>query len=366
MTMREDIPYLCEYAGRTYVRRHGRKIRLLSASGTADFMREYGDALDRLEGRPPGSSASAIAPKGSLGWLAARYFASAPFGRLHPRSQATRRGVIEECLREPPKPDSRSTMAVCPIPQVNAAAIIMLMERKDGLPGAANNRKKYLSAMFRWGVKHLRDHVKANPCRDAEKVAYSTDGYHTWTVEEVRQYLSRHPVGTKAALFLALMLFTGARSEDAITFGRQHTITGALRYIPKKTLYKRRKTVEKQILPALAEILSASPVGDLTYLVNDYGRPFTEKGIGNKMRQWCDQAGLFECTAHGLKKAAATIAADNGATLHELMAMFDWTTPSQAEPYTRQADQKKLAANTAKLITLGTVPPKRVVSRGEN
>jgi integrase len=162
------------------------------------------------------------------------------------------------------------------------------------------------------------------------------------------------------------MLFTGARSEDAITFGRQHTITGALRYIPKKTLYKRRKTVEKQILPALAEILSASPVGDLTYLVNDYGRPFTEKGIGNKMRQWCDQAGLFECTAHGLKKAAATIAADNGATLHELMAMFDWTTPSQAEPYTRQADQKKLAANTAKLITLGTVPPKRVVSRGEN
>jgi integrase len=251
---------------------------------------------------------------------------------------------------------------------VNAAAILMLMERKEseGLPGAANNRKKYLSAMFKWGVKNRRTDVKSNPCRDAEKVRYSTDGFHTWTVQEVTQFLGRHPIGTKAALFMSLMLFTGARSEDVITFGLQHTRSGALRYIPKKTAYRRKRTVEKPILPVLRNILAESPIGDMTFLVTEYGVPFSEKGIGNKMRTWCDEANLPQCTAHGLKKAAATIAAENGATTPQLMAMFDWTTPGQAEPYIRTADQKKLAAHTATLILLPSVPFSEAVSREAN
>ena len=46
------------------------------------------------------------------------------------------------------------------------------------------------------------------------------------------------------------------------------------------------------------------------------------------------------------------------------MAMFDWTTPAQAEVYTRAADQKRLAAHTAQLITLESVPQNARVSRG--
>ena len=62
----------------------------------------------------------------------------------------------------------------------------VLMDRKvkDGKRGAANNRKKYLSAMFSWAVKNR--HMIANPCRDVERASYSTDGFHTWTVDEVR------------------------------------------------------------------------------------------------------------------------------------------------------------------------------------
>jgi hypothetical protein len=40
-----------------------------------------------------------------------------------------------------------------------------------------------------------------------------------------------------------------------------------------------------------------------------------------------------------LKKAAATIAAENGATTRQLMAMFGWTTESMAEVYTRAAEK---------------------------
>jgi Phage integrase family len=83
--------------------------------------------------------------------------------------------------------------------------------------------------------------------------------------------------------------------------------------------------------------------GDLTFLVNDLGRPFTDAGFGNKFRVWCDQAGLKHCTAHGLRKAGATIAATNGATAHQLMAIFGWDTLKMAEAYTRAANQERLA-----------------------
>jgi hypothetical protein len=59
-----------------------------------------------------------------------------------------RRGVIEACLEEPLTPGSKLIMRDCPYVRVNAQHIKMLRDRKKNTPGAANNRKKYLSAMF--------------------------------------------------------------------------------------------------------------------------------------------------------------------------------------------------------------------------
>ena len=47
-------------------------------------------------------------------------------------------------------------------------------------------------------------------------------GYYTWTIEDVKQFMDRHKVGTRAHLALALLLFTGARRQDMVTFGKQH------------------------------------------------------------------------------------------------------------------------------------------------
>lgn len=51
------------------------------------------------------------------------------------------------------------------------------------------------------------------------------------------------------------------------------------------------------------------------------------------MRDWSDQADLFHCTAPGLRKAVATIAAETSATDEEPMAIFGWTTKSQTTTY---------------------------------
>src|SRR5262245_25347850 len=46
----------------------------------------------------------------------------------------------------------------------------------------------------------------------------------------------------------------------------------------------------------------------------------------------------------------ATIAAEGGATDCELMALFDWTTSSQATVYTAKADKKRLANQAAEIM----------------
>jgi hypothetical protein len=51
-----------------------------------------------------------------------------------------------------------------------------------------------------------------------------------------------------------------------------------------------------------------------------------------------------------LRKAGATIAANNGATAHQLMAIFGWNTLKMAEAYTRAADQERLAQAAMHLL----------------
>jgi hypothetical protein len=71
--------------------------------------------------------------------------------------------------------------------------------------------------------------------------------------------------------------------------------------------------------------MNASPCADLTFLVNEWGPPFTDAGFGNWFRDRCLEAGV-PGRAHGLRKAGATLAANNGATSRQLMAIFGWDT----------------------------------------
>jgi len=235
---------------------------------------------------------------------------------------------------------------------------MMLMERKarEGLPGAANNRRKWLSAMCGWGVKKkISTKFAVNPARDAEREKYATDGFYTWTIADIRQFEERYPIGTKPRLAFALLLFAGLRRSDMVQLGRQHVRDGWIRFVPRKTRHVSKAMSEKPLLPALAEVIAGSPRGPLTFLVTDQGKvgkPFTANGFGNKMREWCDTAGLPECTAHGLRKVAAMLAAENGATTKQLMALFDWLSPQMAEIYTRKAEKKRLAGATMSLINL--------------
>jgi integrase len=354
--MKLNLPYLSAEPDRhgnerLYARRFGRRLRIREASGSPAFLEAYTTAVRELSGRRPASTRCRPRhPTGSLGWLGAQYFASSEFRGLDPASQTTRRGIIERCFAEPFTESDPDPMGNCPLEYVTPAKIRRLRDLKAGLPGAANNRRKYLSAMFAWALDQNPPLMKNNPARDVSRIRYASGGFHAWDIAEVEQFRARHPIGTKPRLALELLLFVGVRKGDLVTLGREHVRGSTLRFVPRKMRYKRSRLSEKPILPILAAVIEQSPVGDLTFLETEYGRPFTAAGFGGWFRKRCNEAALPQCSAHGLRKAGATIAAENGATVHMLMAMYDWETPAQAKAYTDTADRRRLAALGMPLI----------------
>jgi integrase len=334
---------------RIYYRAKGRpKVRIRAMPWTSEFRAEYeiakGDDVSAVS-----SSRSRTPIPGTWYWLCVRYFAEcADYKRLDDRTRRVRKMILDGTLDEPIAPGSPKLFRDFPLSRMTAEAIEVLRDRKIATPEAANGRVKAMRQVFKFGVK--RRLAPNNPARDVEYFKSGSTGFHTWTPEEVQRFEERHPVGSKARLALALLLFTGQRRSDIIRFGKQHAKGGKLTFTQHKGRNRKPKRLTLPILPALQRVIDGTLYGDLTFLVNDWGRPFTDAGFGNKFRDWCDQADLQHCSAHGLRKAGATIAANNGATSRQLMAIFGWDTLKEAERYTRNADQQRLAESAMHLL----------------
>jgi integrase len=111
------------------------------------------------------------------------------------------------------------------------------------------------------------------------------------------------------------------------------------------------KRHELPILPPLRASIDATPSGHLAYLVTQSGHLYSVKGFSNWFARRCREAGLDAgLTAHGLRKLGAVRCVEAGATEHQLMALFGWSTTKQAALYTRKANRARLEAGAAPLL----------------
>jgi len=129
-----------------------------------------------------------------------------------------------------------------------------------------------------------------------------------------------------------------------------------------------RVTVTLSILPALAETLKVGPCGDLTFIAGANGRPLTKESFGNEFREACRLA-CVPGSAHGVRKIAATRAANAGAIVAQLEAIFGWQGGAMASRYTREADRRRLALEAMHTLEnekrTSIVAPKRKVRHSE-
>jgi integrase len=285
---------------------------------------------------------------GTLGWLVEEYKRSADFGRLDERTQRTRSGILAAAIAETVAPDSAMLFHDVPVAKLTTKGVRVLRDRKADKPEAANNRVKAIRRLLAFGVAY--EHVDRNVARDVPYFSSGSQGFHAWTLDEVERFEAAHPLGSKARLALALLLYTGQRRSDVVAFGPESVRDGWLVFVQHKNRNRKPVALEIPIRPELQEAIDrADLVGAETFLVTDYGRPFTSNGFGNKFRDWCDQAGLPHCSAHGLRKAAATRLAENGATEKQIAAITGHTTLKEVERYTRAANQRRLAGQAFKL-----------------
>jgi integrase len=96
--------------------------------------------------------------------------------------------------------------------------------------------------------------------------------------------------------------------------------------------------------------LKAGPTSELAFICGLNGKPMTKESFGNMFSEACRQAGIKK-SAHGLRKIGATRAANNGATVAQLNALFGWTGTEMASLYTKTADRKRLAQDAITMLT---------------
>jgi integrase len=184
------------------------------------------------------------------------------------------------------------------------------------------------------------DYVKTNPAENIKAPKPASEGFPVWTEDEIAQFES-----PRERLIFDLFLHPGLRRGDVARIGRQHVRDGVLRI----TTAKNRVPVAIPIVPELQRSLDAAPLGDVVFVVGSDGKPMTKEGMANGFRDACKVAGIAK-SGHGLRKAAATRVANEGASVSQLQALFGWTDQKMPSHYTRTADREKLAKSAVELL----------------
>jgi integrase len=220
---------------------------------------------------------------------------------------------------------------------IRRSHVVAGRDRRASTPAQARNFLDAMRGLFRWALD--AGHVKADPTAGVKNPARPKGGgFPVWTEDDVARYEARWPVGTKERVWLDVLLYTGLRRGDAVQLGRQHVRDGVATLRTEKT----GVSVSIPMLPALAATLAAGPCGELAYICGEGGKPLTKESFGNAFGEACRAAGVAK-SAHGVRKIGATRAAENGATVAELEAIFGWQGGGMASLYTRAADRARLA-----------------------
>lgn len=309
--------------------------------GTEEFRTAYAAAMQAV---PPPVGVERTAP-GSIGDLYARYVAVPARLGPTPVTQQKVRRVLEKF---------RDEYRDNPVHLLDFEHIDLILAtkrekrvvdgREEGGVHAARKLRKELVRMFAYAVRIKM--LPINPVLDAERIKTApserSKGFYTWTEDDITAYRKRHPLGGQPRLAMEIMLWTGQRRSDARMFGPADIIDGRIRVEQAKTGKEGMISVSPQLVAAITA-MPPPPEGATTFLLTKFGHPFSKAGFGNAMRRWCDQAGLPECTAHGLRKAIMRRMAELGMSNQTMKSVSFHSRDEEVALYTRAANQQRMA-----------------------
>lgn len=336
------LPYVTEErlpsgATRYRYRRGAVKVTLKGAPGSREFLEHYSSLRDNLP------VVTSTATRGSVEWLVTLYLKDlerrVAANLSSPLTLKGHRHHLGRLVAEYGPKDAN----------MPRSALVKLRDKYTTTPAAADNLLKAVSTLYIWAIE--RDHVSCdNPARDVRRVSKRTDGFLAWKAEDFIQYLEHHPQGSMARLALILAMATTARRGDLCLLGRQHEFEkDGRRWLRWKQSKSPHAEVEMPMSRALIE--ATRQHGNLTYLLTSFGAPFSSAGLGNKMREWCDHAGLPKRSLHGVRKGLSALLASKGASSTEIDVLLGHEMGSpESQVYVRSADRSRLAESVVSRI----------------
>lgn len=318
-----------------FIRRGWRSRYLPGAAGSADFHRAYSDVLEAGPRPPVGAvSPRPVVPR-SIDDLIARMKRTPRWKRKKDRTRHVQARLLERFVNRTDAKGRR--YGDRPVDRVTVGWLDNILGEMAHTPAAANTLRKRLAELLDHAIRiGWRDD---NPARLTESYGEG-DGYHTWTDAEMAQYRAHHQLGTMARLTLELAFNTAARKCNVAALTREDIRDGRIHVAHVKGNHD----TSVPMLATTKAALDALPAAPLRHLVvTTFGKPFTVNGLGNKMRQWCDDAGLPHCSMHGIRKATSRQLAERGSTDAEGQAVTGHKKAETFARYRARANRTALA-----------------------
>jgi len=330
-------------------RRKGHSAEAGNDWGSEEFRRRYAEAEERVRCKP-GAGEKRTRP-GTFGDLVAHFYCL-HFPGLEPAARKDYRACIEP-LRE--KHGNKR------VAQMRRRHVLEIKAALAATPSQANKVLKRLSQFMDLAVE--LEWRTDNPVRGVKRYPVESGGFHTWDEGEITQFYQTHQFGSAAYLAMTLILDTGAARVDVVKLSRGNIKEGRLEYRRQKT----RKNPEGipasiPIHDVLAKALNTLPQNAFTFLETRQGKARTANGLGTRMRQWCDTAGLPMCSSHGLRKAICRRLAEGGATAPEIMAVSGHTTLSEVQWYIEAFGRQGPADTAIALLPNGAKPEQKLAN----
>ncbi|WP_075996323.1 tyrosine-type recombinase/integrase [Salaquimonas pukyongi] len=300
-----------------------------------DFNKAYQDALGDLEvaAIEPGASKT---KSGTLNAAIVAYLSSAAYQNIRDSSKGAKRPIIEKI---------RTAHGDKRIVLLEPRHVQKLIDGMADRPHAANRWLSILRQILDHAV--LIGMIRRNPAHGIKGYSKKSAGWRAWTEADIQQFTASHPIGTAERLAFDLLRYTGQRRSDVVKMGWQHVENGRLKFNQSKT----GAPVDIRVPPELWASINSVPKRNLAFLLTSRGMPFTAAGFGNFFRAACDNAGLKNCSAHGLRKRMAKRLAESGATANQIKAVTGHTSLSEVARYTAAAESALLADQAFDLLS---------------
>lgn len=345
--MKKKPPYVTHYWDRhgkmrwRYRRKGYREAQTTELFGSQEWWAWYSIASNGVASNIGADRLKA----GTINSLVVAYYSSTNFLNCKVSTRKTYRGILERY---------RDQYGEYPYNLLEPRHIRAQMDERVSTPASANNLLKVLRSLMRFAIE--RDLIRTDPTAGVRMLRYKTNGFHTWTEDEISAFAARWPLGTKQRQAMDLLLYTAQRSIEVRQMTWNHVQNGRVLVRQEKTGNLVDIPMHHQLRASLEKRLS----NHLVLIVNNSNKPYSEKGFGNWFKKAVIKAGLPHCSAHGLRKAAARRLAEAGCSAHEIMSITGHESLKEVERYTREASRRILANAAIDRIGGNTNPEQKM------